>query len=287
MANGISNPQDEADARFLETMRRLKGGTAPTPAAPAAPAAIPLRTTAEQNTANAYGFDTPIASPPTVSPTATPPPVSQIKEPSIQRKAYNQTSKLGIAAPPSVEQKADGVLNEAGFNSAPSLTTPPPMGTAPPAESLFKEPRIQRKAYNQTSKKRTPVEQEADGVLDAVGFGNPQEPTPTATGKPSVLVGRKLGDMSPEERAIWTKEPQGIVGFDKNGLLTTDMTDYGSANRDAVNAWENKELGFNSKARNARIEYYRGAIGSLTDPADKGTYEAEIKRLEGLARPNA
>jgi hypothetical protein len=189
MANGTGNTQDEADARFLETMRRLKEKSA------AAATVVP--------------------------------PVSQIKEPSIQRGAYNQTAN-----------------------------------------------------------KRTPMGREAEGVLNAVGFGDPQEPALTNIGKPSVFEGRKIGGMSPQERDIWTKKPQGIVGFDGNGLLTTDMTDYGSANRDAVNAWENKELGFNSKARNARIEYYRGAMGSLTDPADRATYEAEIKRLEGLARPN-
>ena len=171
MANGTGNTQDEADARFLETLRRLKGG-----AAPAAPLAAPTppRSTAEQATANVYGFDTPIATPPAVSPTGTPPPVSQIEEPSIQRKAYNQTPKLGTAAPPSVEQKADNVT--AGFNSAPPSMTPPPTGAppplvtppptgapppitqlqppppllSPPPVSQIKEPSIQRKAYNQT-----------------------------------------------------------------------------------------------------------------------------------------
>ena len=169
--------------------------------------------------------------------------------------------------------------------------------TTPPV-SQIEEPSIQRGAYNQTPKRTTPIEQKADGVLDAVGFGNPQEPAlttltaltaptaPTAIGKPSIFGGRGVEDMSPEERDIWTKKPQGIVGFNKNGLLTTDMTYYGDANRDAVNAWEIKELGHNSKVRNARIAYYRGEMGNTTDPEDKASYAAVIKRLEELARPN-
>ena len=125
-----------------------------------------------------------------------------------------------------------------------------------------------------------------DGVMVGVTTTSGQEPT---------IFGKTLGQMSPEERGLWTKKPEGI-DFDKSGMLFGTQQKRSPEEEAQIAKWEESELQNNPEVRGRRIKTYEEQLKGATtndpeelrakgyNPEGVAAARKELERLRGMGK---
>jgi hypothetical protein len=127
---------------------------------------------------------------------------------------------------------------------------------------------------------------ERDGVMLGVTTTSGQEPT---------IFGKTLGQMSPEERGLWTKKPEGI-DFDGDGMLFGTAQKRSPEEEARIAKWEESELQNNPEVRGRRIKTYEEQLKGATtndpeelrskgyNPEGVAAAKKELERLRGMGK---
>jgi hypothetical protein len=127
---------------------------------------------------------------------------------------------------------------------------------------------------------------ERDGVMLGVTTTSGQEPT---------IFGKTLGQMSPEERGLWTKKPEGI-DFDEDGMLFGTAQKRSPEEEARIAKWEESELQNNPEVRGRRIKTYEEQLKGATtndpeelrskgyNPEGVAAAKKELERLRGMGK---
>jgi hypothetical protein len=127
---------------------------------------------------------------------------------------------------------------------------------------------------------------ERDGVMLGVTTTSGQEPT---------IFGKTLGQMSPEERGLWTKKPEGI-DFDEGGMLFGTAQKRSPEEEARIAKWEESELQNNPEVRGRRIKTYEEQLKGATtndpeelrskgyNPEGVAAAKKELERLRGMGK---
>jgi hypothetical protein len=178
--------------------------------------------------------------------------------------------------------------------SAPSAMTTPPIAASNPMLGMLG-------GENPTEIAPAEFDVSGENANFLIGLNNKKKKIPQqssgdiTSGQEPTIFGKTLGQMSPEERGLWTKKPEGI-DFDENGMLFGTAQKRSPEEEARIAKWEESELQNNPEVRGRRIKTYEEQLKGATtndpeelrskgyNPEGVAAAKKELERLRGMGK---
>jgi hypothetical protein len=228
------------------------------------------------------GINAQPAAPATPRPTTTQPTITSSIEPVTAPK--NDNPLLGILGGLSSAQEESPAFDVAGENANFLISLNKKKST--PKQSNTEVVSVNGRDVPVHKAETMDYRPERDGVMLGVTTTSGQEPT---------IFGKTLGQMSPEERGLWTKKPEGI-DFDEDGMLFGTAKKRSPEEEARIAKWEESELQNNPEVRGRRIKTYEEQLKGATtndpeelrskgyNPEGVAAAKKELERLRGMGK---